>query len=1325
MPVVSGPPVLSITIEVRPSVLDNLRLRENIDVNVLDRLIRSSVLRKKFHNPIAERIFNDEREQLLAYKHLLDDEGYCRVLYTTSRGMNVGRRLPVSGLGLHNIRREIRHTLALRVYSDFDVVNCHPEIILQLVLFCAPYLAHDLLLDYCLYRDKWFQFIMDNFGCSRDASKRLVLRYSYGGGFKGWLEEFELDPSTPEPRHLEAIRIQLRAILTMISQRNPLIRAQVASNAFRQSGVSKGNLDGATTSHVLQEFESRILEAMYIHCRSLNIIGDDDSAVLCADGIMLETDRCPSDLCEQLTRVVLEKTGFNMRFTNKAMDQAYLSIMNPPEMPPIEDTSAAAARSALMLEIFGGDDDDDDEPLIPPVDWGVDDGKFFDPKGVTLAGKKGLDLDQIRETMTPFMQYLHIIPNSIAQSRVFCDCLVYAVKASGGNIDDVNEWRRLHLECKGLGERDIACNLTAYTLARRFAELPWSTDVYEASEDFVDYGLDIDFLKKYARKANPGFFYNAVGQVKRIIEPPVPESFRLIIEDCPFVSMEGTRFAGDVFAPEKVVMIDAPPGRGKTTCMHRILTHQFRTYGHTRVLIFSCRITYALFMSKEFRAQCYKDMPMHKGGAFKGVPQDRFVISMESLHKLAGTAWDVVLLDECETNLSVFSSITMQGRQRKNYAVLTDIIKRSKKVIMASAFLTAKTFDYAESLGMPVCLIRNTTPPPARKAFEVSKDEFSSRLLASIKEGEKPFVCWSSFMQFTEFNRLLQAELPKVFAAQITYTRDTDNNDMRLVAHAETHWLATPLVQCTMSLHCGNSFTGAEIPNYPGARPFDRVWIQGHPTGTAMDNMQQSMRVRYTNQSVVMYCMPDDRILSMNANTDSLCFRLLDEADTYHSTRLQYIQSICSKLAAERSSGVADIAPIVERIFSNYSSTPPPLRQIIMNNLNEGAVSQKYYREFFVKLLQIMNCTVHELPRKSAADKKKKKAAPAPSSKADAGPPPDMDIYMAYDRASIDVHPSYNEVENFEYHINWVVRHSRADSNDLAVHSRWGFEGVVLPKAGDIPIWTMRVLFQDLWRNPRLQPIVHNMVEERTMDLSGGVIESAYRVAKSGVESTHRILVSCVVVIREVSSLIGVNHSILPAQVSREQIVKVGDYLHHHRADIHHIFALGRDQHPGAKNNIKNALYLLNKILDRWNGTSVKADIVPGKKKDTANSFIKSTYVNPTSGEDLDFGFLFEHNIVTKAVEYEERASTGEEEVEYAHAMREAREREEADEARADAEAERKRAIAQTALNKDRAARAAETRKRNREIAATMHLVGEPAPVRALTQTKINHPPSP
>jgi hypothetical protein len=48
----SAPPLskLSITIEVRLSVLDNLRLREKIDVDVLDRPIRSSVIRNEFHN---------------------------------------------------------------------------------------------------------------------------------------------------------------------------------------------------------------------------------------------------------------------------------------------------------------------------------------------------------------------------------------------------------------------------------------------------------------------------------------------------------------------------------------------------------------------------------------------------------------------------------------------------------------------------------------------------------------------------------------------------------------------------------------------------------------------------------------------------------------------------------------------------------------------------------------------------------------------------------------------------------------------------------------------------------------------------------------------------------------------------------------------------------------------------------------------------------------------------------------------------------------------------------------------------------------------------
>jgi hypothetical protein len=78
---------------------------------------------------------NDERGQPLAYKHPLTTR--VTALFSHYRGMNVGRRLPINGLGLHNIRREI-HTLALRVYSDFDVGELSPCDYAYRVGLCAP-----------------------------------------------------------------------------------------------------------------------------------------------------------------------------------------------------------------------------------------------------------------------------------------------------------------------------------------------------------------------------------------------------------------------------------------------------------------------------------------------------------------------------------------------------------------------------------------------------------------------------------------------------------------------------------------------------------------------------------------------------------------------------------------------------------------------------------------------------------------------------------------------------------------------------------------------------------------------------------------------------------------------------------------------------------------------------------------------------------------------------------------------------------------------------------------------------------------------------------
>lgn len=118
-----------IVIQERPTTLNNIILYENINIETLDLLINSKVLQEQFRNPFVK--YSNEREQLLNYKKNLKSKiettGKIEVQYT--RNYNLGRVNPKKSLGLHSIRRQLRHTLARDYYVDIDIVNAHPNIL--------------------------------------------------------------------------------------------------------------------------------------------------------------------------------------------------------------------------------------------------------------------------------------------------------------------------------------------------------------------------------------------------------------------------------------------------------------------------------------------------------------------------------------------------------------------------------------------------------------------------------------------------------------------------------------------------------------------------------------------------------------------------------------------------------------------------------------------------------------------------------------------------------------------------------------------------------------------------------------------------------------------------------------------------------------------------------------------------------------------------------------------------------------------------------------------------------------------------------------------
>ena len=88
-----------------------------------------------------------------------------------------GRSNPAKALGLHKIRREIRHTLSVDSMVDIDVENCHLEMLNQLCK--SENIEHSFLDKYVKNRQEYFNEGMRVYGCCREDIKVLMIIYCY------------------------------------------------------------------------------------------------------------------------------------------------------------------------------------------------------------------------------------------------------------------------------------------------------------------------------------------------------------------------------------------------------------------------------------------------------------------------------------------------------------------------------------------------------------------------------------------------------------------------------------------------------------------------------------------------------------------------------------------------------------------------------------------------------------------------------------------------------------------------------------------------------------------------------------------------------------------------------------------------------------------------------------------------------------------------------------------------------------------------------------------------------------------------------------------
>jgi hypothetical protein len=365
----------SLALETQKSPFTTTTFKEFIDWKMLIKMIYSEdILRTvQIKNKFGETFsYENERNQIIAilkegckhslYRKKLDTdlnkllpmlyhhtEKYMssdlQVKYYYDKKKEIGRVYPCKSLSLCNLRRGLRHHLALDNYIDIDVVNCHFKIADE--IFNKDEIKFPILHDYVINRNHYLKELGDHFKSEGycggldyqkpddyDSLKECFLRKLYYGTYESWRNELGLPPFEA-PEFIKKLETEFDGIAEIIKTNNPKWLEMVNTKTF--------NVNGTIVSWFLQEHERRVLEKLFEFLHKTKQI-KHNNCVLCFDGIMIRINEKNKDenyvkkLLKDATAYIVKEIGICVEFKAKAFDVLeYTDKLNSIEIEYVDD----------------------------------------------------------------------------------------------------------------------------------------------------------------------------------------------------------------------------------------------------------------------------------------------------------------------------------------------------------------------------------------------------------------------------------------------------------------------------------------------------------------------------------------------------------------------------------------------------------------------------------------------------------------------------------------------------------------------------------------------------------------------------------------------------------------------------------------------------------------------------------------------------------------------------------------------------------------------------------------------------------------------------
>jgi hypothetical protein len=791
----------------------------------VDKLALGTVLARHFSE---FNLDTNQAERFLKYYHSLDENGSTKVSYFQHEDEG---RMFATRMALQGMPKRLRHAIAGRTHIDLDMVNAHPTILVHYLR--EHHIPCPLLIQYIENREEVLEAMLD-IVCRRELpeeeiptradAKTLILSIINGGDqrdlvdprlvkqwrARGWIDEFQKE---------------MRGIHERIQKLEP----ELWELACEKTAISGKNALGSLCNRVMCRAENEALMACYEYLTGVGVrVG-----ALVFDGLMVERDSVANlnEMIAGCEQAIVEKTGIAIRLEEKPMEifeYEPVEIVLPGSYPGSYPVSNRVSNRVSKPRF------NSDEYSSAGILLVRDSGEVLlcaesrKREGVVisfLGGKREAHEASPRDTaIREFMEETsNLIPLETVEK-----CMETAIP----------------LYCKhGRFVLHIARVEETLPIAFTGPTGPIWVSLAHISDrkGVLVNGVSIPF----------GAFFrvvctslNLVQEVRAIEKSPTPQFIlhEWIGGRAVYKENRTSDWVEDLQFPTKHLVLHAGLGKGKTSaCIRHI-----RTNGVKRVLVLSPRRTYAKNICAEYNRAlndsfvCYLD----RKGLLQG---DRLVVSMESIHRLENTKFDLVIIDECEANLTSHVCKETNGSNiDDNIRLFKEILSRAENVLWADAFISSITVNFLNnSFDSETTVIRYTKPLLNRVAWEIGTDrrhplQFYRKLVERLSAGKKVFVFCSSKKTVDTLQNSLSTKFPDKKLIAYTSEKRHDSEDVRKL------WVEADCVLTTSTITVGVNF---DLPHFDCAF----VHFNANSRNLVADAIQSHYRVRHLRDNEIFF----------------------------------------------------------------------------------------------------------------------------------------------------------------------------------------------------------------------------------------------------------------------------------------------------------------------------------------------------------------------------------------------------------------------------------------------------------------------------------------